>query len=319
MRENSTMDVVIGTGPLGLAVARELLSKGKQVRVINRSGKADVPANVEIRSGDITHPESVRDACRGAQSIYLCAKPPYTQMATHFQPIMDGAIEAASSSGAKLIYADSLYAWGPFTGALTEKMPYAATGPKGMTRARIATQLLAAHREGKVQAAIGCASDFYGPGVLDSAVGERVFANALAGKAASVLGNIDMPHTYIFIEDYARGLVTLGEHAEALGQAWLLPSAETITTREFVTLVYDQAGKPVKLLIASRWLVSLMGIFNPMMRELPEIMYQSEKPFVVDHGKFAKAFGVSVTPHREAIGKTLEWYRKRANQMQEKK
>ena len=313
------MDVVLGTGPLGLAVVRELLSAGKQVRVVNKSGKADVPANVEIRGGDICDPAFGQQACRGAQSIYLCAKPLYTQMASNFQPIMDGAIAAAAATGAKLIYADSLYAYGPFSGKLTEDFPDAATGPKGKARAQIAKQLMAAHKDGKVKAAIGRASDFYGPGVIDSTVGERVFGFALAGKAASVLGNVDTPHTYIFLNDFARALVTLGEHAEALGQIWLVPSAETITTREFVTLVFEQAGKPAKIQTAPRWLVSLIGMFDPMMRELPEIMYQSEKPFVVDHSKFAKAFGVSVTPHRQAIGQTLDWYRKRASQKQEKK
>ena len=134
MANNSEMDVVIGTGPLGLAVVRELLAKGKRVRVVNKSGQAEVPGNVEAKAGDIGDPAIAREVCRGAQSIYLCAKPPYTEMADKFQPIMDGAIEAAAASGATLIYADSLYAYGPFSGPLTEDLPYAATGRKGKAR-----------------------------------------------------------------------------------------------------------------------------------------------------------------------------------------
>jgi nucleoside-diphosphate-sugar epimerase len=306
------MDVVIGAGPLGLAVMRELLSKGRSVRVVNKSGKANVPSNVEVKGGDIGDFELARAACKSAGTIYLCAKPPYNEWVDKFQPIMDGAIEAAAVTKAKLIYADNLYAYGPFTGALTEDFPYAATGRKGKARAQLAERLMAAHKDGKVRAAIGRASDFYGPGVTESSVGERVFGFALAGKAVSVLGNVDMPHTYIFIEDFAKGLVKLGEQEKALGQIWLIPSAETLTTREFITLVFEELGKPVKIQPAPGWLISLLGVFDPMMRELPEVLYQSEQPFVVDHSKYERAFGASITPHREAIRKTLDWYRQKA-------
>jgi nucleoside-diphosphate-sugar epimerase len=311
MDKNSKVDVVVGSGPLGLAVVHELLAKGKKVRVVNKSGKADVPGNVELKAGDISNPEFGREACLSARSIYLCAKPPYIRMADKFQPIMDGTIEAAAATKATLIYADSLYAYGPFTGAVTEEFPYAAIGRKGKARAKIAMELMAAHQAGKVRAAIGRASDFYGPGVIESVVGENVFGSALAGKAASVLGNVDVPHTYTFIQDFARGLVNLGEQEKALGQVWHIPSAKTGTTREFVTAVFEELGKPVKIQVAPRWLISLLGIFNPMMRELTETLYQSEEPFVMDHSKYERAFGASTTPHREAIHKTLDWYRQK--------
>ena len=312
MDKNAKLDVVIGAGPLGLAVMRELLSKGKSVRVVNKSGKANVPANVEVKAGDIGDFEFARAACKSAGTIYLCANPPYNEWVDKFQPIMDGAIEAAAATKAKLIYADNLYAYGPFTGALTEDFPYAATGRKGKARAQLAVMLMAAHKDGKVRAAIGHASDFYGPGVTESSVGERVFGFALAGKAASVLGNVDVPHTYTFIDDFAKGLVTLGQNDKALDQAWHIPSAETLTTREFITIVFEEVGKPVKIQVAPGWLISMLGIFDPMMRELPEVLYQSEQPFVVDHSKYERAFGASTTPHRDAIRKTLDWYRQKA-------
>ena len=307
------MDVVIGTGPLGLAVVRELLAKGKRVRVVNKSGKADVPGNVEVKRGDIGDREFAREVCRLAQAIYLCAKPPYNEMADKFQPIMDGAIEAAAATEARLIYADSLYAYGPVSGPLTEDLPYAATGRKGKARAQLAMKLMAAHQDGKVRATMGRASDFYGPGVIQSTVGKRVFGFALVGKAASVTGNPDVRHTYTFIDDFAKGLVNLGEHDETLGQTWHVPSADTVTTREFIALIFEELGKPVKIQVAPRWLISLLGIFDPVIREVPEILYQSEEPFVVDHSKYERAFGADTTPHREAIRTTLDWYRQKAS------
>ncbi len=311
MADNLEKNLVIGTGPLGLAVIRQLLARGKSARAVNKSGKAAVPDNVEVIPGDITDPKFSRTVGGLASVIYLCAKPPYNEMADRFQPIMDGAIRVAAAAQARLIYADSLYAYGPVAGPLTEDLPYAATGRKGKARAKIAELLMAAHEAGTIQAAIGRASDFFGPGVLQSTVGERVFGFALAGKAASVTGDLDALHTYTFIEDFASALVTLGQHQEALGQVWHVPSAETLTTRQFVSLIFEQLGSPPRIQAVPRWLLSLVGIFDPLVREVSEVLYQTEQPFVVDHSKYERAFGAVTTPHPEAIRRTLDWYRQR--------
>ena len=103
--------------------------------------------------------------------------------------------------------------------------------------------------------------------MLDSSLGERIFQAALDGRPAEVLGNIDIPHTYLYIRDFAKGLVTLGERQEALGQAWHIPGAATITTRQIVNMVYETVGKRPKFRIAPKFFVSLMGLFNANMRE----------------------------------------------------
>jgi nucleoside-diphosphate-sugar epimerase len=224
-------------------------------------------------------------------------------------PIMAGIIEGAAAAGARLVYGDNLYMYGPVSGPLTEDLPYRATGPNGQTRAKLAVTLLEAHQTGKVRATIGRASDFYGPNALQSTLGERVFVPALAGKAAQVLGNPDMPHTYTFIGDFARGLVTLGERDEALGQVWHIPSAETVTTRRLVEMIFSELGAPTRLAVAPMFAISVMALFNPTMRAVKEQLYQSTQPFVVDHSKFARAFGSRHTPHLEAIRQTLDWFR----------
>jgi len=136
-------------------------------------------------------------------------------------------IEGAASSGAKLVVGDNLYAYGPVQGRLTEDLPQRAQGPNGRVRAEIAEALLAAHEAGPVRAAIGRGSDFFGPHAHLSTVGDRVVARAIAGEAARVLGNPDVPHTVTYIEDFARALVTLGGREEALGHVWHVPSPET--------------------------------------------------------------------------------------------
>jgi nucleoside-diphosphate-sugar epimerase len=166
-----------------------------------------------------------------------------------------------------------------------------------------------AHRSGRIHATIGRASDFFGPRVLNSSMGEVVFKALVEGKTINLIGKLDMPHTYTFVEDFAQGLVTLGDREEALGQIWHIPSAETLTTGQFLDLIFAEAKQTPKLRVASPWMLSLLSWFSPMMNELQEISYEFEQPFVVDHRKYEAVFGSETTPHREAIRKTIAWFR----------
>jgi nucleoside-diphosphate-sugar epimerase len=116
---------------------------------------------------------------------------------------MDSIIQGAATAEARLVFGDNLYAYGPVDGPLTEDLPLRATGPNGRTRARIAEALLGAHDAGRIRATIGRGSDFFGPHAHLSTVGDRVFARAIEGKPARVLGDPDVPHTVTYIEDFA--------------------------------------------------------------------------------------------------------------------
>ena len=219
-------------------------------------------------------------------------------------------LEGAASAGAKLVAMENLYMYGPTGGRpLTEDLPYAANTRKGAVRARMSEELMEAHASGKVRVAIGRASDFFGPRVLASAAGEQVFGRAVEGKSAQVAGDPDQPHTYTYAPDIGRGLVVLGEREEALGRAWHLPSPETVTTRQFVEMIFEEVGKPARIQAAPKILLRAMGLFNPPLRETIEMLYEFEEPFVVDHSKFEQAFGGHATPLREAIQETVRWYR----------
>jgi nucleoside-diphosphate-sugar epimerase len=305
------VNVVFGAGPLGLAVARALASRGRPVRVACRSGRAAVPAGVEVVAVDATDDMAAPAICRGAAVVYHCANAPYAAWVSGLPPLMAGILSGAEASGARLVYGDNLYMYGPVEGPLTEDLPARAPGPNGRVRAQLAEAVMEAHAAGRVRATIGRASDFFGPHVLGSTMGDRVFPALLAGRPAQVLGNPDMPHTYTFIDDFARALVTLGERDEALGGIWHVPSAETLTTRQFVTLVCEEAGTTPRVTAAPRWMVALLALMSPLMRAVKEQLYQSERPFVVDHGKFARTFDARPTPHRDAIRLTLAWYRAR--------
>ena len=310
-RADGELHVVFGTGPVGLAVADELSKRGnKRVRMVNRSGRAAAPKGVEVVGGDATDKAFSREASAGAAVVYFALNPPYHRWPELFPSLQDGVLEGAAWAGAKLVAMENVYMYGPTGGrTLTEDLPHAAETRKGKVRARMSRELFAAHEAGKVRATAGRASDFFGPRVADSAAGETVFGRAVAGKAAQVAGSPDLPHTYTYAPDIGKGLVTLGEREEALGRAWHLPSPETVSTRRFVEMVFEAAGGELKVQRAPRILFRAMGLFNPAMREMVEMLYEFEEPFVVDHSAFAEAFGDHATPLGEAIRETVRWYR----------
>ena len=297
------LHVVFGaSGGVGNALIRELAAQGKRVRGVNRSGEADVPDGVEMVAGNAADPPGVRGICKGATAVYNCV----------FPPTIDALIEGAADTDARLVYTDGLSVYGPVSGPITEDLPYQPRGKHGIIRAQMATTLMDAHRTGKVRAAIGRASDVFGPGVVYSIAGAGVFQSALAGKAASSLGDLDTPHTYTFNRDYAKALGTLGTREEAMGQIWHVPNAETLTTRQFVELVFEEVGTAPRFHVPRGLTLNLLALISPAMRQLKtEKIFQFEAPFIVDHGKYERTFGAETTPLREAIRQTLDWFRLR--------
>jgi nucleoside-diphosphate-sugar epimerase len=292
-------------------VVGELVGRGLRVRVVARHGVAGLPPEVGCVEADITEPDAARRALAGATVVYHAASAPYHRWPELLPLIMRGLIAGATDAGARIVYADNLYAYGPVDGPLTEDLPARATGPNGRVRAALAAELMEADASRTVRAAIGRASDYYGPWARLSTAGERLFLPAIGGTATQVLGDPDAPHTYTFLGDFARGLVTLGTHDDASGQVWHLPSAETLTTRDFIDLVYEAAGNPTRLRVMPSALLSLMALVSPMLKAVKEQQYQRERSWVVDHTKFTTAFGADaeVTPHRDAIAATIAWWR----------
>jgi nucleoside-diphosphate-sugar epimerase len=309
MAVDSTHVVFGATGGIGGALVAELMGRGKTVRAVSRRGKA-----AEGAAADAADAAAAAAAARGAGVVYHCVNPGYTRWPELLPPISRSILSAAESSGAKLVFADNLNAYGPVEGPLREDLPATASGRKGRTRVEVAAEMLAAHEEGRVRVTIGRASDYYGPGGANSYSGEPVFGRVVAGKRPQWTGKLDVPHTFHYLPDIARGLVTLAEHPEADGEVWHLPAAEPVTAQEFFDFVFEAAGRPTpaKAQIAGPALLAVAGIFSPMLRELRETAYQFRRPFVIDSSKFERAFGrFEPTPHCEAVERTVAWFRAR--------
>jgi nucleoside-diphosphate-sugar epimerase len=304
------LHVVFGAGQVGRALTTRLIALGLPVRVASRRRPIGLPEQAEWREADATDHEAAADAAKGANVIYQCLNAPYTKWAELFPPLQRSVLVAAERNAALLVSFENLYGYGPTGGApMTEDLPLAASTVKGRTRTAMTAELLAARDAGRVRIAIGRASDFFGAGVTQSTLGERVFANALAGRRADFLGNPDLPHTYSYVPDIAVGLATLGTDAGAVDGVWHLPGPETVTTREVLNLIAGEVGHAVGVRSVPKLGVRALGLVNPMMRALAEMAYEFEEPFVLDTTKYESAFGATTTPLATAIAATVAGYR----------
>jgi nucleoside-diphosphate-sugar epimerase len=315
-----SVHVVFGAGQVGLPLAGLLASRGHAVRLVSRSGTAvpaagsAAPPAIHPVAADASDAAACRDAMAGASVAYHCMNPRYEAAAweTQLPRIQENLVAAAGREGARLVVLDNLYAVGRTGGRpMDEATPDAPCSRKGEARARVAEALRAAHRRGDVRAVTGRASDFYGPGGLQTHFGERFWRRLLAGKGAEVLGNPDTLHSYHFLPDVAAGLAALGEAADdALGQAWILPCAAAGTTRDLVGRFAAALGRPVPVRRMPRPLRRLLGLLVPPLREVEEVLYQWDEPFVAADRRFRERFGLAPTSPEVAARETVAWARR---------
>jgi nucleoside-diphosphate-sugar epimerase len=300
-------DVVAGAGPLGRAVAGELLEAGRTVRLVNRSEPDEVPDGATVARADLREADAAVAACEGADTVYDWVGLPYPEWSEAFPAVTEGILRGAAAAGARVVAADNLYAYGPVEGPITEQSPAAATDRKGRVRAARARRYL----DSDVPVALGRASDFFGPGVIDTAPMRDPFGAALRGDRVSVLGDPDQPHSVCYLPDFAAALATLGRHDRAFGEVWHVPHPEATTLRAFLETVFDAAGTEPAVRSAPWFVEALLAVLDDQVRELRAIRHQFTRPFVVDDGRFREAFDLGHTPMETAIEETLAWHRGR--------
>ncbi len=302
----SELHVIFGTGPLGRSTAEALLQQGRTVRMVSRTGNMEnPPAGVEVIASDAYDASKNIALTRGAAAVYQCAQPHYYEWAEKFPPLQRAILAAAALNQAKLVVGDNLYMYGSFTGSLREDSPVQPNTKKGRIRAAMAQEVLDAHQSGRVRAAIGRASDFFGP--YDTGLTAYAIQPAIQGKPVNLMGSSSSLHTFTYVKDFGRLLAALGTHDQALGQVWFAPSAPPITQAEFVRLIEAELGRQIKSRVAGPLMLRFLGLFDNVVAETVEMMYEWTDPFVVDTTKAQKAFGLAPTPLALAVSETLDW------------
>lgn len=309
----SQLHVIFGSGQIGVPLAQRLVAQGHRVRVL-RNASSGAITGVEVVKGNLADAASVRDACAGATAVYHCANPPYlTKVWNELLPTWTAnLIAGAGAAKARLVVLDNVYAFGDLNGRpLNEDAPMRPTSRKGEIRARVAQQLFDAHARGDVRVVVGRGSDFWGPGSTQTYFGDQFWPSVFAGKPARILGDWTTPHTYHYIPDVVAGLAALGEAGDDVtGRWWMLPCQPAVSSLAMVERLGKAAGLEIRTAPTPRLLISVLGIFMPMLPELMEMDYQWQRPFVMDDSRFRAAFP-AVLPEdvTVAASATVKWAR----------
>lgn len=301
--------VIFGAGQIGTPLALLLQSQGHHVRLVRRRGPA--PAGIDLQLGDARDAAFASRAAHGAHTVYHCMNPAYSTKAwaRDLPRMMHGVMDAAAQEGARLVVLDNLYMLGalrirPFH----EGSPLTPCSHKGEIRAHVSEMLQDSMRRGVLRACIARASDFYGPGATQSHLGDAFWPSLLKGGKARLLVNPEPEHTYHYTLDVVRALMLLGTaNDEVEGRVWMLPCAEAESTRALIGRIGRVLGRDVEIERVSDWMQSVIGVFVPAVREVREMRYQWEAPFLVDDRQFRARFAFTPTSLAAGAQATVDW------------
>ncbi len=310
-----TFHVVFGaSGPVGTAVVQELVQRGLPVRAIQRSGRSNFATDqVEIMPADVLDAEQTLHAVQGATHVYLSVGLPYrtVQWQREWPVVMGNVISACAQVGAKLIFLDNIYMYGPapLANPFTEEHLQEPTSKKGAVRKQITDMLLQAHQAERVQAVIGRSADFYGPSV-NSILYISFLQNILKGKSPQTIVKLDVLHTFAHTSDNGRALVELALDEATYGQVWHLPVSRPVTSVEVNELFNRELGTTFKLSRIPPLMLSLLGLFIPPLKEIKEMLYQFESPYIMSDVKFRKHFPeFQVTRFEDGITEMVQFFK----------
>lgn len=302
------MYVVTGAGPIGWTIAEQLALRGEQVRILTRSGSGPDHPLVEKLRVDVSDPAQLGQAFDGAAAVFHCihgsayrAKTWAAELPEAEQVVMDAAAEA----GAVVVFPESLYSYSEPDKTITENSPREAIGGKRGIR----TALLKARQAHRANTVSVVAGDYFGPRARLAHAGERMVPLILKGKAVQVLGSASQPHSFTYVPDLAAAMIVAAQKPELWNSVLHAPTGPAMTMREIAGSFARTAGVPEpKLSVVPGWLLRTLGLVSTDMRELAEMLYQFERPFVMDSKASQAKLGLEPTPLPDATAATVAWW-----------
>ncbi len=303
---------IFGYGPTGRATAERLLA-GRETAIAQRSKPAALSKGLSFVACDALDRDSVLEASRGSDQLVVAIGFPYVGKLWRevWPKAIANFVAACEATGARMVFIDNLYMYGPQTAPLVETMPLTSYGVKPAARSATTRVWMEAAAQGRARVAALRAPDFYGPGVPWTYLGDTTIGALARGKAASFVGSPDVPHDYAYVPDIARAATTLLDAPDsAFGQAWHMPCAPTRTTRQILQIAADALGAPLRIRSLPAPLLAPMGLFSPFLREVREMRFTWDRPYRVDATKFARTFWSDVTPFETGVRETALSFRK---------
>lgn len=306
----SETHLVVGAGEVGSALASQLADAGKQVILVNRSGRGPEHPLIKRIAADASSLEELLSAAPKAVAIYNCVNPPhYNKWATEWPPLAKAFTDYALATDAVLVTCSNLYGYGSTTKTLTEDLPLNGTWINSKVRAQMWLEAKKLNDEGLIRATEVRGSDYVSPG-MQSRFGDRVVPILKAGKAVQLLGATDHLHTFTSPVDVATLMRTIALDKRAWGKAWHVPSNEPKTQREVVQDIAKELGiRDVKVGSVPNAILSMMGLFNPVIKELNNGSYMFNAPFIMDDSAARKTFGLKPTPWDVVIKNLVKSYK----------
>ncbi len=299
-------------GAIGKSIADAFARQGREYRVVGRNRAALESAfgrdpKAEIVTWNPDDPASARAALRGSGTIVYLIGVPYDQF--HLHPIlMRKTLDAAIAEGLeRLLLIGTVYPYGPpQTTPVKEDHPREPNTFKGRMRKEQEDLLLAANAAGKIHGSVLRLPDFYGPKVEKSFL-EGLFTAAAKGGTANMLGPIDKPHEFVFVPDVGPVVSGLIDNDAAWGRVWHLAGAGVVTQRDLIERVFNIAGKKPRYRVAGKTMLRVLGLFNPIMRELVEMNYLLTTPILLDDSALRNLLGeIRKTPYDAGLRLSLE-------------
>lgn len=306
------MQTILGAnGTIGKLLAKELMTYTDKIRLVNRNPQK-INESDELYPADLSSPGAVDGAVEGSDIVYLVVGFEYKLRVWEekWPVLMRETIDACIKHNAKLVFFDNVYMYDKdFMSHMTEATPLNPPSRKGEVRRRIAEMLTDAMKAGKIKALIARSADFYGPGNNNNFVAQMVLKNLSKGKKAMWFISPDLRHSFTYTYDAARATALLGNTPEAYGEVWHLPTDNRkISGGEFIRMFAPEFGAKPEISAFPKWMLYPLGIFVPVMREMPEMMYQYDRDYFFDSSKFTKRFGISATPYEEGIKETCRLF-----------
>jgi len=291
-------------GTIGKLLAKELLNYTQDIRLVSRN-PIKINESDELFPADLTDAKMVDKAIEGSGIVYLVVGFDYNLKAwkNNWPKLMNATIESCIKHQAKLVFFDNVYMYDKSAiPNMTENSLINPSSKKGLVRKEIAEMLLNAVAEKKINALIARAPDFYGPGNQNSYLIQVVYNNLIKGKNANWFINANKKHSFIYTPDAAKATALLGNTPDSYNQVWHLPTDDhSLSGQEWLDLFNKEMNSDKKLSILPMFLIRILGIFMPFMREMPEMMYQYDQDYFFDSSKFKKRFDFTPTSYQMGV------------------
>ena len=303
------MQTILGSsGVIGKEVAKVLPQYTDKIRLVSRDPKK-VNKNDELLKANLLNADETLRAVKDSKIVYLTVGLQYDKNIWRKQwPIlMQNVIDACKKNKSKLVFFDNVYSYGKVNGWMRESTPHNPVSEKGKVRSQLNQMIMNEVENGNLNAIIAKAADFYGPNSPLSFVNVMVFENLKKGKKAQWLIDPDKKHSFTFTPDAGKGTAILGNSELAYNQIWHLPTnRDVLTGKEFIELAAKAMNASPKYVTVKKWMIQMLGVFNKILRESTEMLYQNDSDYLFDSTKFEKAYNFSPTTYEDGIRLTVE-------------